>query len=248
MVSLDLETTSADPFTARIVTAAIALVGGDQPTEQWTVLADPGVEIPAEATAIHGISTERARAEGCEAGMAVAGVLAYLELHAPGKALIVFRAPFDLTVVEQEARRHGLVPLTQRFPLQVVDPSTIDRHLDRYRPGSRKLAALCQHYGARMDQAHDAAFDAIAAARVAYVLGKWADVVRRVRDHNEAVELLALRRTWDAVRGDLPALHAAQVEWARLQAEGLEDHFERSGKSQHVPRDWPVLSLPERVA
>jgi DNA polymerase-3 subunit epsilon len=54
-----------------------------------------------------------------------------------------------------------LPPLQERqFELLVVDPLVIDKWLDRYRKGSRKLEAICAHYGAVLDEAHDADFDA----------------------------------------------------------------------------------------
>src|SRR6266498_4536139 len=49
---------------AGIVTATLVLVGGNVPRRDFRFLIDPGVEIPEESTAFHGISTEQARAEG----------------------------------------------------------------------------------------------------------------------------------------------------------------------------------------
>lgn len=247
MYAFDCESTGVDPRTDRIVSAAVAIVGGRLDTETLTVLADPGVEIPDGATAVHGITTEHARAEGHPAKDVIFVVLNALAARQDGCAIVCCNARFDLTLLEAEARRHDLTALSARGPLHVVDPRVVDLHLDRYRPGKRKLSDLCRHYGARMDQAHDASFDAIAAARVTYVLCQWADVVRRARGSEEVRELLELRREWDRVRHDLPALHEAQQRWAALQAEGLEDHFERSGTPQAVPREWPILDL-ERVA
>ena len=63
MLSFDLETTSANPRTARIVTSALVRIDGSEISASET-LADPGVEIPEEAAAVHGITTEHARAEG----------------------------------------------------------------------------------------------------------------------------------------------------------------------------------------
>ena len=60
-LGFDTETTGVDVTTDRIVTAA--LVHRDaRGTTVRTWIIDPGVEIPAPATAIHGITTERARA------------------------------------------------------------------------------------------------------------------------------------------------------------------------------------------
>lgn len=66
LVGFDLETTGTEPLEARIVTAAVVGVDGrdEEPVRQRTWLADPGIRIPAQASAIHGISSERAAAEG----------------------------------------------------------------------------------------------------------------------------------------------------------------------------------------
>ena len=60
MLSFDLETTSANPAEARIVTSAMVKIQGRK-VDSVELLADPGVEIPAEATQVHGITTEYAR-------------------------------------------------------------------------------------------------------------------------------------------------------------------------------------------
>jgi DNA polymerase III epsilon subunit-like protein len=64
MAAFDLETTAANPEEARIVAAAVVLVGAGAETDSTTWLADPGIEIPEEAAEVHGITTERAQAEG----------------------------------------------------------------------------------------------------------------------------------------------------------------------------------------
>ena len=63
MLSFDLETTSVNPKEARIVTSALVRIDGRDVNSQ-EMLADPGVEIPEEAAKVHGITTEKARAEG----------------------------------------------------------------------------------------------------------------------------------------------------------------------------------------
>ena len=63
MLSFDLETTSANPMEARIVTSALVTIDGSS-SDPYEMLADPGVEIPEGAANIHGITTEQARAEG----------------------------------------------------------------------------------------------------------------------------------------------------------------------------------------
>ncbi len=109
LAGLDLETTSADPTEARIVTASVVLAGHHLGLVKRSWLVDPGVEIPAEATAIHGITTEQARREGRpdrEAVPAIAGLVA--ELWRTGIPVVIYNATYDLTVLDRELRRQGL--------------------------------------------------------------------------------------------------------------------------------------------
>jgi DNA polymerase III subunit epsilon len=243
LVAFDLESTGVDLEEARIVTAAIASCGGGLETQTLTLLADPGVEIPEEASAVHGITTERARAEGEPANRAIATIRNTLAGYtAGGMPIVAFNARFDLTILDRECRRHGIKPLDVR---RVVDPFVIDKHLHRYRKGSRKLEAQALHYtGAPFDLAHDAAFDAVCAARVAWCIGKRGEIVRRVRGKDEAIEKNALVAEWERVRHDIDLLHAAQVRWAAAQAASLEDYFRSQGKDERVERAWPVVPVP----
>lgn len=252
LVGLDTESTGVDIETDRIVSAAVVACGGGLVTESLTLLADPGVEIPAEASAVHGITNERARAEGLPAADVIAAVLIALESYlVDGRALCVMNSKFDLSLLDREARRYGLVPLQERVELLVVDAMVLDRHVDRYRRGSRKLDALCAHYGAGLDDAHEAGSDALAACRLAYRIGQRGEIVRRVRNADDGREKAVLVKEWSRVRGDLPALHAAQVEWSRVQGEGLAAHFRREGKLQEadsVSTSWPLVPFGGIVA
>ncbi|MDX3721063.1 exonuclease domain-containing protein, partial [Streptomyces caniscabiei] len=176
MAAFDLETTAADPETARIVTACVVQIGGNQPPQPATWVADPGVDIPDEAAKIHGYSTERARAEGRPAADVVEEITAALgQVLAHGIPIVAMNARYDLTVLDRECRRHGLETLLDRYVdnviWPVIDPFVIDKAVDRYRSGKRTLTALCEHYQVKLDGAHDSAADAVAAARVAWRLG-----------------------------------------------------------------------------
>ena len=63
MALFDCESTGVDPHRDRIVTAAIVEVtpGADRPSRSSTWLLDPGIDIPAPAAAVHGVTTEHAR-------------------------------------------------------------------------------------------------------------------------------------------------------------------------------------------
>jgi DNA polymerase III subunit epsilon len=224
LAAFDTETTGVDTDTDRIVTAALVSVGGGQDTEKRTWLADPGIDIPEQATAVHGITTEQARTDGAKAAAVVEEVTAAVtEALAAGTPLVVFNARYDLTLLDREARRHGITPLADRLTdfnvAPVIDPLVLDRHVDTFRRGSRKLGVLAVHYGvAPTEELHDAAVDAITAARIAWRIGT----------------------QYPRIGGaDLTELHDAQTGWAAKQAAGLEEYLRRRDPKAQVEPTWP---------
>ena len=227
LAGFDLETTGVNVETDRIVTACVVQCGAKQPTQSFNWLADPGIEIPEEAAKVHGITTERARAEGRPAAEVVEQVVAGLaESVLAGLPVVAMNASFDLTTLDREARRHGVQPLTDIVgkDLRVVDPRVLDKKVDPYRRGGRKLEDLCRTYDVRLDGAHSADADAIAACRVAW----------RIATTKPAIG-----------RASLDELHALQIEWARQQAESLRAYFARTpGKeswADGVRTEWPLI-------
>lgn len=158
--AFDLETTDRDPRTARVVSACVATFDGDR-IESRTWLLDPGIPIPDETVAIHGITTERARADGQEYASGYAQIReALCEAWVRDHIVVAFNASYDLTVIDAEGRRLGLGPLVTGT---VVDPYVIDREMDRSRSGKRTLQAVCEEYGVVLAAAHEAEADALAA-------------------------------------------------------------------------------------
>lgn len=170
LLGFDTETTGVDPRHDRLVTAALVFrpASSDAPTRtQDTVstwLANPGVEIPAGATAVHGITNEVAKTHGAP----VEEVLEQLATHIVDALqasipLVIFNASYDLTLMESELKRHGLATLTERLggePTPVLDPLVLDRELERWRKGKRKLENLIEVYGVENDeQLHTAEVD-----------------------------------------------------------------------------------------
>lgn len=229
MCGFDTETNHRDPEQARIVSACLAHVGGGQDTQADNWLSDvDGEGIPAEAAAIHGITTEKAHAEGQPAATVTQEIAAHLQLTVmDGVPVIAMNARYDFTVLDRECRRFGVPPLSAAG-LFVVDPLVLDKHVDQYRRGSRTLTALCKHYDVRLNAAHTADADAIAACRVAW----------RIADSYPEIAALSL-----------PDLHHAQIEWAREQAESLADYFARTPGKEHqaagVRGDWPLIPFEE---
>jgi DNA polymerase-3 subunit epsilon len=226
MATLDLETTSAQPDDARIVTACVAFAGGGQPTETRTWLAATDVDIPEAATAVHGITTEYAREHGEDPAQVVKAVLAIVyHAWAEGLPVVIFNAAYDLTVLSAEVRRHGGPGLDVAGP--VVDPFVLDRTVDKYRKGSRTLTACCEHYRVKLDGANDAVADAIAAARVAWAIAQ---------------------RYPDIAAMNLSHLHEAQAGWHAERQADFAAYLRRTGKpADDVCGDWPMRPYPAAV-
>lgn len=226
VAAFDTETTGTDVETARIVSACLVFLdeqGQPLVTNNW--LLDPGIEIPDEATAIHGITTEHARERGVSAPLGLESILGALDgYQAP---LVVYNAPFDLTILDRELRRHSLGTLPPRSP--IIDPLVIDKHVDRFRRGSRRLADVCALRGIPLGaDAHGAEADAIAAGRLA----QWM--------LDQPVIRVALERG-----ATLDAIHNAQVGWFAEQRRSFADYLERKGDPEHervrASVDWPLI-------
>ncbi len=218
----DLETTGVDVVRDRIVTAHVGLLdetGRVVESRSW--LADPGIEIPPGASAVHGITTEHARAHGATSRTVVAEVVEALRsIFDRGIPVVAYNAPYDFSLLRHEADRHGVDAIVS--PAPVIDPLVLDKAVDRFRRGKRTLSVVAAHYGVALDGAHDAAADAVAAGRVALAL---------------------VARFGDALPTSADALHTQQIGWAREQAESLTEYFVRIGRidpADPVDGSWPI--------
>ncbi|MFJ8347015.1 3'-5' exonuclease [Streptomyces sp. NPDC094153] len=234
LAAFDTETTGVDVETDRIVSAALVVqdAPGFRPrVHRWLV--NPGVPVPEAATAVHGLTDEHLHLNGRWPAPVMYEMAEELaEQAALGRPLVVMNAPFDLTLLDRELRRHRASSLEHWFeasPLRVLDPRVLDKHLDRYRKGRRTLTDLCAHYEVALQDAHDAAADALAALEVVRALG------RRFAARLERLT---------------PAeLHTLQTGWHAAQARGLQAWFARSGTEETVDPSWPLRpELPAAAA
>lgn len=222
LLAWDTETTGPDPHRDRIVTCTTARIqGGLLGSTSWLIA--PDIPISDGAAAVHGITDQHAREHGQDPATALRQIADELQgAIANGVPLVAFNASFDTTILERELTRHGIdLDLTQAL---VIDPFVIWKRLDRYRKGKRTLTAACEAFGVRLDGAHDATEDALAAARVAWVLAE---------------------RYPDELQIDLAHLHANQRAWKADQAVSLQAYFDRQGKNEHVAREWPIQPAPQ---
>ena len=218
----DLETTGVDVADDRIVTAHVGLLdaaGDVVHARDW--LADPGVPIPDGASAVHGITTEHARRNGRPARDVVAEVVeAVRGLLDAGIPVVAYNAPFDFSMLKYESLRHGIPPIENPSP--VIDPLVVDKAYDRWRKGKRTLEVVAAHYAVRLDAAHQASADAVAAGRVAQALAE---------------------RFAPWLPPTVHELHTRQIGWARAQAASLTEYFVGIGRldpDDRLDGRWPI--------
>jgi len=215
LAAIDVETTSNDPFEARVISAAVVLPDGSG--QAWLV--NPGVPIPPDATAINGITDEMVQKDGLPARQALAEIgVALGKLVVDEVPIVAFCAPYDVTVLHRELGRHHL-PAVNWDDAVIIDPSVLHRHVEPTWFAQRTLGDLCRYYQVELARAHDALSDARAARELA----------RSIAARHREIAQTSPRD-----------LHRRQIQWHREQAMDLQRSFDRRGIRKKVPTEWPL--------
>jgi len=222
LLGFDLETTGIDP--GKDLPVQVALVRWEPRDKVYrkVFIVNPGCEIPPGAEAIHGISTQRARREGCPLADAAAVVHAVLErAQADHVPVVAMNASFDVTIAAVLFRTFGLSPITWEA---LIDPLVIDRQVDRYRSGKRRLDALCRTYGIVLTTPHDAGSDADATVAIARTLA---------------------RRYPEIAAYEVGELTNFQVSWHRTWAIEYDSWCKDNGRPGLAPEEfcWPLREV-----
>jgi DNA polymerase-3 subunit epsilon len=186
---IDTETTGTQPGRDRTVQVGLVRFEGGVVVGSFTSLVNPGIPIPASATAIHGITDEM-----------VGGALSLGEVFAhpqvikllEGAQYGAYNAGFD---------RYFIPPIGEDWSWPFVDSLSFVRKVDRFVKGSgrHKLTEACKRHGVALSEAHSAGADARAAGELFYVLGR-----KELPKHYTLGALLAWQRRQEA------------EEWARF--------------------------------
>lgn len=228
LAAFDAETTGPDPTTAHIVSWSrwnIDMRLGRPIHSGW--LLDPGIDIPQEATDIHGITTDHAQEHGQAATTGIRQITIDL-LHwvNEGAVAVAYNAVYDLTLLHTECLRHGYTDLAHQLTKirPVADPFVLDKVITPRRSGKgcRKLTAVANIYHVPLgDDAHGSQADALATARV---LRKMMAASPRLAAMNPA------------------QLHQAQIGWFAQQQADMKAYFTNIGHAQGRSFDpaWPI--------
>ncbi|MFJ4286438.1 exonuclease domain-containing protein [Paenarthrobacter nicotinovorans] len=226
LVGFDLETTGTDVFEDRIVTCSLVYkqdASTQSTRKSWLI--NPGIEIPEEASKVHGVTTDVVIAHGDAPVDALREIRHHLTgALMQGAALVAFNAAFDLTLLTHELLRHDIDPLPDGF--SVIDPFVIDKQTDKFRRGSRKLVDVAAHYGVTLDNAHDAEADVIAAMKTA----------------------LRMPLAFPELAVPASKLHQWQIKWRAEQCASLQEYFRKKDPTAVVNGEWPIQTSPETKA
>jgi DNA polymerase III epsilon subunit-like protein len=159
---IDTETTGVQPGRDRTVQVGIVRFEEGVAVGSFVSLVNPGVPIPASATAIHGIT---------DAMVGGAPTLAEVFAHPTAIKLLeeaqygAYNASFD---------RYFIPPIGEDWSWPFVDSLSFVRKHDRFvkGPGRHKLSAACERHGVVLSEAHSAGADARAAGELFYILGR----------------------------------------------------------------------------
>lgn len=220
LTGFDTETDGPNPEDARIITACLGIASVDGWTARNWML-QPERDIPEEATAVHGITTEMARIDGIGRPEGIGQIADVIRgAWQAGSVLVGHNVVYDLTVLDREMRRTGHGPL--EVAGAVVDTLVLDKAIDRYRRGKRTLITTAAHYGFNLSEseAHGAEADALASCRIAW----------RIATGHPEVGRLDPSELSDWHRDHYREQRLSFAEYRRKKGEPLEDEN----------TDWPV--------
>jgi DNA polymerase III subunit epsilon len=172
IVVVDTETTGTRPGIDRVVQLGAVRFERGQIVDKMETLVNPGIPIPAEATAIHGITDEMvASAPTIEQAMST--LTRFPEVALGWDQRTDVSIPTQLAAYNSEFDREMLPPFGHDPRWPWLDPLVIVRDVDRYvrGKGRHQLATACVRHGIELDGAHGALVDARAVGELLYKLG-----------------------------------------------------------------------------
>jgi DNA polymerase III epsilon subunit family exonuclease len=150
---VDVETTGFNSVHDRIVEMACVQVDADRIIGRWTTLVNPGIPIPAQATAIHGITDAHVRK-----APALQPALAQLRRLCEGRTIVAHSARFELSFLGRSIATRALC--TVRLA-RVVFPEAPNHKNQTLRTFLAIDAAVGEHLSA-----HRALADAVVTAHI----------------------------------------------------------------------------------
>jgi DNA polymerase III subunit epsilon len=257
LYGLDLGTTSSWPADARIINASIVVIEHGKQVRDLSWLAAPDVEVSSEATVTENITSRNSLTAG-DVAIEVARQLKCAWDH--GHPVVIFNAPYDLTVLDHELVRHGFRQGLEAFTAvgPVLDPLVLDRYVDRYREGSRTLNDTTEHYGLSAPRMHTTKNDTLAALRLMWKIARrWQRIGTMTLEELQAVQTDVYRDTQRSFAKYLrtTVVYKICAEAALLLDDGraaklveLSELLARADSVEAGAHGWPLQRARDAVA
>lgn len=228
MMGFDLETTGVDTDdpSVRVVTCSMIYeYQGQTKVYEWFL--SPEIPIPTGASDVHGITTEKAQAEGSDYRtglLQIAGLIRWSIIN--GVPLVAYNASYDTTLLRNEFIRHDISFDIFLWDVAIIiDPFVFDKHFDRFRKGKRTLGVVASAYGYDLTNAHDATADVLAALHIARAMFPKMTIAGQIPTYSDIVEF--------------------QKQAYAEQSADLEKYFRKSDPEAVVSRDWPYRPMKD---
>lgn len=230
LIGFDTETTGTDVYSdeTRIVTSAFVLYDGGN-LRDVEIEMNPGIEIPKGASDVHGITTEKAQGfmpymDGLTKMKEFIDYAFYEEIP-----LVAYNGSYDITLTKVEFERNGIpLDLTN---MTLLDPLVMDRFLDPFRSGGRKLGTVAKLYGYDLENAHNATADVEATLHI--LDGILPKFLKKVEEKFGAVPQTG---------SDLMEIQKVLYQ---NQMTDLERYFRRSDPNKRINKSWPIADPEE---
>lgn len=218
LVGFDTETTGTDPSIDRVVSCSVIYShSAEAEPVKLNWLINPGIDIPQDASDVHGITTEYVQMYGQEPKIALTDIADKLSMVMQQEIPIVaYNLPFDLTLLYTEFSRYDI-----DFPKEYgkyLDPLVIDKAVDKYRRGSRKLIDTAKFYGYDLSNAHEAEADVLATIYIARALKSKFQPEMTIEMFQEA-----------------------QKDWKAEQSASFQEYKRRTDPEAVIDGSWPYM-------
>lgn len=159
LVTFDVESTGVDTDNDRIITCFLRAREGESVLYENEWIINPGVEVPKEASDVHGMTTEWVQANGrTDVSTAIEEIVHELSEYGHyGFVICGYNSAYDLAILESEAKRYnpGVESLRVKDGLpnyRFIDPAIFSRVFDKFQKGGHQLITVVKRNGIEVEE------------------------------------------------------------------------------------------------
>lgn len=224
LIVFDTETSGIDTDNDRIITCFMRARDGDKIVFERNWVIDPGVEIPDEASQVHGMDTNWIREHGRKDYIdAICEIRNELDKYSQaGYVICGYNHAFDLAILESSYSSLEGRSLYFVKNARYLDPAIFSRKFDKYKKGGHQLITVAKRNGIQVeeDRLHAADYDVEVTEKLVKVfLNRAWKELPGLREGLTPDEFVTKLQEWQA---------AEKQEWASH----LTEYFASQGKRE----------------